>query len=400
MQEMRIYLLNNTKPYREGEEEYSGAWFNCPVDFEEVREKIGVEHEEQIEIADYELPFDLHSDMPLWEINANCRMVLELEGTPIGNAMKNGTLETSTGFRFPTDWVGKNVKMILENQVYLGHMVSHKTQTKSLKNRKLVAVPKEDWIVVKNTHEAIIDEETFELVQKFISVKKKPNKTGRPNMFVGLVKCPDCGRNMAFSNLNGREPRFRCRTYARNSNLCTTHAISYDALVKIVMDDIQKHIKNMETLGDQFIEEMRVLSESGGGKKIKQFKQELELAEKRIAEIDSIIMKLFEQNVAGKISDGRFEKMSVTYENEQRELEERRKALKEKIEAEDYKTKNTNQFLETIRKYENVTELNRSMLVELIDSIYVYQAEGTGKERTQKVEINYRFLCESQCGIA
>lgn len=148
-------------------------------------------------------------------------------------------------------------------------------------------------------------------------------------MFVGLVKCPDCGRNMAFSNLNGREPRFRCRTYARNSNLCTTHAISYDALVKIVMDDIQKHIKNMETLGDQFIEEMRVLSESGGGKKIKQFKQELELAEKRIAEIDSIIMKLFEQNVAGKISDGRFEKMSVTYENEQRELEERRKALKE-----------------------------------------------------------------------
>ena len=400
MQEMRIYLLNNTKPYREGEEEYSGAWFNCPVDFEEVREKIGVEHEEQIEIADYELPFDLHSDMPLWEINANCRMVLELEGTPIGNAMKNGTLETSTGFRFPTDWVGKNVKMILENQVYLGHMVSHKTQTKSFKNRKLVAVPKEDWIVVKNTHEAIIDEETFELVQKFISVKKKPNKTGRPNMFVGLVKCPDCGRNMAFSNPNGREPRFRCRTYARNSNLCTTHAISYDALVKIVMDDIQKHIKNMETLGDQFIEEMRVLSESGGGKKIKQFKQELELAEKRIAEIDSIIMKLFEQNVAGKISDGRFEKMSVTYENEQRELEERRKALKEKIEAEDYKTKNTNQFLETIRKYENVTELNRSMLVELIDSIYVYQAEGTGKERTQKVEINYRFLCESQCGIA
>ena len=68
MQEMRIYLLNNTKPYRDGDEEYSGEWFNCPVDFEEVREKLGVEHEEQIEIADYELPFDLHSDMPLWEI--------------------------------------------------------------------------------------------------------------------------------------------------------------------------------------------------------------------------------------------------------------------------------------------------------------------------------------------
>jgi len=315
-------------------------------------------------------------------------------------AMKNGKLETSTGFKYPTDWVGKNVKMILENQVYLGHMVSHKTQTKSFKNKKPVPVPKEDWIVVKNTHEAIIDEETFELVQKFISVKKRPNKTGRPNMFVGLVKCPDCGRNMAFSNPNGKEPRFRCRTYARNSNLCTTHAISYDALVQIVMSDIQKHIRNMEALGDQFIEEMQELSEKGGSQKIQQFKEDLNIAQKRIEEIDNVIMKLFEQNALGKISDERFEKMSIAYENEQKDLIEKRDKLKAKITAEEMKTKNTNQFLETIRKYENVTELNRSMLVELIDSIYVYQAEGTGKERKQKVEINYRFLAGSQCGIA
>ena len=88
---------------------------------------------------------------------------------------------------------------------------------------------------------------------------------------------------------------------ARNSNLCTTHAISYDALVKIVMDDIQKHIKNMETLGDQFIEEMRVLSESGGGKKIKQFKQELELAEKRIAEIDLSLIHILLLELLSKI---------------------------------------------------------------------------------------------------
>ena len=88
MQEMRIYRLNNTKPYHDEDDGYSGDWFSCPVDFEEVKEKLGVEHEEQIEIADYELPFDVHSDMPLWEINANCRMVLEMEGTPIGNEMK------------------------------------------------------------------------------------------------------------------------------------------------------------------------------------------------------------------------------------------------------------------------------------------------------------------------
>ncbi len=315
-------------------------------------------------------------------------------------AMKNGTLETSTGFKFPTDWVGKNVKTILQNQVYLGHMVSHKTQTKSFKNKKLVPVSEDEWIIVRNTHEPIIDEETFELVQKFINVKKQPNKTKHPNMFVGLVKCPDCGRNMAFSNPNGREPRFRCRTYARNSNLCTTHAISYGALSQIVLGDIRKHIRNMEELGEQFIEEMHELSEKGGDQKIRQFGQNLEMAEKRIAEIDGMVMKLFEQNALGKISDERFEKRSSAYEDEQRELNQKRDDLKEKIKAEEKKTQNTNQFLETIRKYETVTELNRSMLVELIDSIYVYQAEGTGKERKQRVEINYRFLAGSQCGIA
>lgn len=315
-------------------------------------------------------------------------------------AMKNGTLEKSAGFKYPTDWVGKNVKMILENQVYLGHMVSHKSQTKSFKNKKLVSIPKEDWIVVKNTHEAIIDEETFTLVQKFISVKKRPNKTGKPNMFVGLVKCPDCGRNMAFSNPNGREPRFRCRTYVRNTNLCTAHGISYDALTNIVMNDIQGHIQNMEALGDQFIEEMRELSETGGNEKIHQFKKELAVVEKRIEELDSIIMKLFEQNALGKITDERFAKMSATYEDEQLEIGKRYESLKSKIETEELKTQNTNQFLETIRKYQNVTELNRTMLCELIDCIYVYQAEGTGRNKQQKVEINYRFLAGSQCGIA
>jgi len=315
-------------------------------------------------------------------------------------AKKKGTLEQSKGFKFPTDWVGKNVKMILQNQVYLGHMVSHKTQTKSFKNKKLVKVPKEDWIIVKNTHEAIIDEETFEIVEKFIHLKKQPNKTGKPNIFVGLVKCPDCGRNLAYSNPKGKKAGFRCRTYVRNTNLCTTHSISYDALFEIILNDIQKHVKNMEKLGDRFMEEMRELSETSGNKKIHQFKQELVTLEKRIEEIDHIIIKLFEQNALGKITDERFSKMSLTYELEQKKVTQRYKELQSKVNTEEKKTASTNKFMKTIRKYEKVTELNRSMLCELIDSIYVYQAEGIGKERKQRVEINYRFLAGSQCGIA
>lgn len=88
MYEMRIYLLNNTKPYREGDEEYSGDWFDCPVDFEEIKEKLGVEQEEQLLIADYELPFHVNTDTSIWGVNENCRKVQEIEGTPVGNEIE------------------------------------------------------------------------------------------------------------------------------------------------------------------------------------------------------------------------------------------------------------------------------------------------------------------------
>ena len=151
----------------------------------------------------------------------------------------------------------------------------------------------------------------------------------------------------------------------------------------------------MEELGDRFIEEMRELSEVSGSKKIHQFKQELVSLEKRIDEIDSIFTKLIEQNALGKITDERFSKMSMTYETEQAEVLQRYRELKLKVKSEEEKVQGTDRFLETISKYKDVTELNRSMLCELIDSIYVYQAEGIGKERTQKVEINYRLLAVS-----
>ena len=233
------------------------------------------------------------------------------------------------------------------------------------------------------------------LIIQTASVKKQPNKTGKPNIFVGLVKCPDCGRNLAYSNPNGNEPRFRCRTYARNTELCTTHAISYKALYEIVQNDIKNHVNSMEELGDHFIKEMRELSETSGSQKIHQFNQELVSLEKRIDEIDSIFTKLIEQNALGKITDERFSKMSMNYETEQAEVVQSYRELKSKIKSEEEKVQGTDRFLETISKYKDVTELNRSMLCELIDSIYVYQAEGIGKERTQKVEINYRFLAVS-----
>ena len=85
---MRIYLLNNTKPYREGDEEYSGDWFDCPVDFEEIKEKLGVEQEEQLLIADYEMPFHVNTDTSIWGVNENCRKVQEIEGTPVGNEIE------------------------------------------------------------------------------------------------------------------------------------------------------------------------------------------------------------------------------------------------------------------------------------------------------------------------
>ena len=311
-------------------------------------------------------------------------------------AMKNGTLETSTGFRFPTDWVGKNVKMILENQVYLGHMVSHKTQTKSFKNRKLVAVPKEDWIVVKNTHEAIIDEETFELAQKRIATRQRPTKVDEIDLFSGLLFCGDCGYKMYAVRGAGtleRKHAYTCGNYrnrARNDMLCTTHYIRKSVLKELVLADLQRVTSYVKEHEQEFIETANECSAKAVQKTLTQQRKELDKAQNRINELNILFRKLYEDNALGKLSDEQFAFLTSGYDEEIKTLTRRIAELSQEIDNATERSADVKRFVALVRRYTAIEELTYENVHEFIDRILIHELDK--ETNTRKIEIFYSFV--------
>ena len=311
-------------------------------------------------------------------------------------AMKNGTLETSTGFRFPTDWVGKNVKMILENQVYLGHMVSHKTQTKSFKNRKLVAVPKEDWIVVKNTHEAIIDEETFELAQKRIATRQRPTKVDEIDLFSGLLFCGDCGYKMYAVRGAGtleRKHAYTCGNYrnrARNDMLCTTHYIRKSVLKELVLADLQRVTSYVKEHEQEFIETANECSAKAVQKTLTQQRKELDKAQNRINELNILFRKLYEDNALGKLSDEQFAFLTSGYDEEKKTLTRRIAELSQEIDNATERSADVKRFVALVRRYTAIEELTYENVHEFIDRILIHELDK--ETNTRKIEIFYSFV--------
>jgi len=295
----------------------------------------------------------------------------------------------------PTYWMPKAVRRILMNQVYLGHTVAHKRQSKSFKNRTLVDNPKEKWIIIENTHPRTVDDEVFKLIQKFLSVKKRTRKKGKPGLFTGLVKCPDCEKNLVLSRSRAAGKSYaklRCSSYSKNARLCTSHIIRYDDIYQIVLDSIKERLSKMNALGNNFTDKIEALSAENSKSSLKTLDKELAKNKNRLKEIDTMIMRLFEQNALGKMSDERQEQMTIAYENEQIEIKSKITELHAEIADSEKHLENTQYHIDIISKYKDVSSLTREMICELIDFIYVYDAVGKGEERKQDVKITYRFL--------
>ena len=311
-------------------------------------------------------------------------------------AMKNGTLETSTGFKFPTDWVAKNVKMILENQVYLGHMVSHKTQTKSFKNKKPVAVPKEEWIIVRNTHEAIIDEETFELAQKRIATRQRPTKVDEIDLFSGLLFCGDCGYKMYAVRGAGtleRKHAYTCGNYrnrARNDMLCTTHYIRKSVLKELVLADLQRVTSYVKEHEQEFIETANECSAKAVQKTLTQQRKELDKAQSRISELNILFRKLYEDNALGKLSDEQFAFLTSGYDEEKKTLTRRIAELSQEIDNATERSADVKRFVALVRRYTAITELTYENVHEFIDRILIHELDK--ETNTRKIEIFYSFV--------
>lgn len=228
-------------------------------------------------------------------------------------------------------WSDVSVGELITNEVYIGNCVNHK-QSKPFKSRKVVDVPKKDWIIVKGTHEPIITQEVWSEAQKLIQNRRRPAKDKCVQIFSGLVKCKDCGRALTYNS--HKTPDFMCSTYrSKGKELCSAHRITYNELYTAVMSDIYHKTKTLERNEECLRQAALHCNEQKMMKETKSLTAQLEKYNKRIRELDVIIKKTYENNVLGALSNERFAVLLKDYEQEQAELKEKVIVIQNQIDS-------------------------------------------------------------------
>ena len=300
----------------------------------------------------------------------------------------------------PYFWTRETLSAILGREEYLGHTVNLRTRKKSYKDKRKVDNPKEDWLVFKNTHEAIIDQETFEIVQKMRSHKRSnqryKNRAGHENLFAGLVFCGTCGRKHYFcpQEKNGlNHDHYKCSGYRKPIDGCeNSHYIQKSALIEIISGKLRQTIQEVHFNQEAFLKKLEQQSQAQFNKDNKRQRQQLQKDEHRFKEIDNIIQKLYEDNLLGKISDERFVKLSQSYEEEQRQLQTSISDLTEKLAKQQEDNLNISKFMARISKYTELPELTVEIVNELIDKIVIHKPTGTKRNRIIQIDIYYNFI--------
>lgn len=300
----------------------------------------------------------------------------------------------------PYFWTRETLSAILGREEYLGHTVNLRTRTKSYKDKRKMDNPKEDWLIFKNTHEAIIDQETFDIVQKMRRHKRSnqryKNRIGHENLFAGLVFCGTCGRKHYFcpQEKNGlNHDHYKCSGYRKPIDGCENpHYIQKSALIEIVSGKLRQTIQEVHFDQEAFLKKLKRQSQAQFSKDNKRQQLQLQKDEHRSKEIDSIIQKLYEDNLLGKISDERFVKLSQSYEEEQKQLQTSISDLTEKLAKQQEDSLNISKFMARISKYTELPKLTVEIVNELIDKIVIQKPTGTKRNRIIQVDIYYNFV--------
>ena len=297
----------------------------------------------------------------------------------------------------PTKWGHTTVKKILTLQEYCGDVINFKSYSKSYKMKKRIENPEENRAIFLNVHEAIIDRQTWEKVQALQkgTRRKKTTVTQAPSVFSGLLKCPECGGNLNFHfNQNNHDIKFfSCQNHNSGYRKCSkTHYIRLDFLEQVVLYEVKRLACFASEYENDFIKAMigRSAKVAENGRIRKQ--RELDALTARDRELDMLFERLYEDNVAGKIDDARFAKMSKRYEQEQGENAKKIKALRLELKKDESKRMDIDDFLETVRRYTDATTITKRMVAELIDHIEVYHAEKQDGVTNQRVVIYYNCI--------
>ena len=275
-------------------------------------------------------------------------------------------------------------------------ILNFKTYSKSYKNKKRIENDRENWVVFKDIHEPIIDRAVWEQVQqKRGKVRKRRTNEGEKNMFSGLLVCADCGNDLHFHfNQGNPEIRyFNCSNYKGNRGTCTsTHYVRVDFLEQVVLGEIKRLTKFASRYEDDFVKAVMGSTQQNVALDRKLKEKELAALQARDEELDGLFERIYEDNVSGKLSDDRFAKMSRRYEDEQKEISEKIKALRAEMDKLSRKSVTADMFISTVRKYTRAKVLILRMLNELIDHIEVHQAEKIDGIWEQHLVIHYNCV--------
>ena len=297
----------------------------------------------------------------------------------------------------PTKWGHTTVKKILTLQEYCGDVINFKSYSKSYKMKKRIENPEENRAIFLNVHEAIIDRQTWEKVQALQkgTRRKKPTVTQEPSVFSGLLKCPECGGNLNFHfNQNNHDIKFfSCQNHNSGYRKCSkTHYIRLDFLEQVVLYEVKRLACFASEYENDFIKAMIGHSAKVAENATLRKQRELDALTARDRELDMLFERLYEDNVAGKIDDARFAKMSKRYEQEQGENAKKIKALRLELKKDESKRMDIDDFLETVRRYTDAATITKRMVAELIDHIEVYHAEKQDGVTNQRVVIYYNCI--------
>ena len=297
----------------------------------------------------------------------------------------------------PTKWGHTTVKKILTLQEYCGDVINFKSYSKSYKMKKRIENPEENRAIFLNVHEAIIDRQTWEKVQALQkgTRRKKPTVTQEPSVFSGLLKCPECGGNLNFHfNQNNHDIKFfSCQNHNSGYRKCSkTHYIRLDFLEQVVLYEVKRLACFASEYENDFIKAMIGRSAKVAENTALRKQRELDALTARDRELDMLFERLYEDNVAGKIDDARFAKMSKRYEQEQGENAKKIKALRLELKKDESKRMDIDDFLETVRRYTDAATITKRMVAELIDHIEVYHAEKQDGITNQRVVIHYNCI--------
>ena len=317
---------------------------------------------------------------------------------PTAHAKRNGLNPPVRQFHDdPYLWRDTTVTHILSRMEYIGHTVNFKTYRKSYKNKKQMHNDPSQWQIFKNTHEAIIDEAVFEIVQKIRDGRRRVTPLGEMPILSSMLFCADCGAKLYQVRGRGWEHSkeyFVCATYRKIKGGCSSHQIRNVVIEEALLDDIRRITAFARDHEDEFLQMVTQKTKTALDRSLRENKRELEQATQRIRKLDEIIQRLYEDNIEGKISDERFAKMTANYEAEQHTLEQRVAELRASITTEKETALNAEHFLSLVRRYTEIPELTAEIIREFVERVYVYKAEKVDGKRVQRIKIIYNCIGE------